>query len=348
MKNAAIACAVISCMLAAPVRAFADGGSDVAATALFDEARKLMAAHKYSEACPKFSESERLAPSGGTLINLAQCYEHTGQTASAWLAWKDAAARASAAGKDDAEKSAVHRAALLEPALAKLTIVVDSASNVAGLEVKRDGVVLGHAEFGIPIPVDPGPHVVSATAPKKKDWSAPITVAPRDADVHVTVALVDDPAAMAAEATVPAAAAPSAAPEVTPSPKEPPTTPPGPTSGSNGSGLRTAGWVTAGAGVAGLAVGAVFGLIAKSKNDEALSNDGCSGTACTGPNAQAGASASSDANSAATVSTVAFIAGGVVAATGLALVIFAPSGPSVHVTPAVGSGYGGFTAFGQF
>ncbi|HSY25110.1 MAG TPA: hypothetical protein VK841_23455 [Polyangiaceae bacterium] len=346
MKNGAIACMVISCVLAAPVRAFADGGTDVAATALFDEGRKLMAAHQYNDACPKFAESERLAPSGGTLINLAQCYEHTGQTASAWLAWKDAAARASAAGKDDAEKSALHHAALLEPALAKLTIVVDPASNIAGLEVKRDGVVLGHAEFGVPIPVDPGPHVVSATAPKKKDWSAPVTVVPKDANAHVTVALVDDPAA-AAEATVPAAA-PALAAEVTPAPKEPPSTPPDRTSGSNGSGLRTAGWVTAGAGVAGLAVGAVFGLIAKSKNDEALSNDGCTGTVCLGPNAQAGASASSDANSAATISTVAFIAGGVVAATGLALVLLAPSGPSMHVTAAVGSGYGGLSAYGEF
>jgi hypothetical protein len=348
MKNAAIAFTVISCVLAAPARALADGGSDVAATALFDEGRKLMAAHKYGDACPKLAESQRLAPSGGTLINLAQCYEHTGQTASAWLAWKDAAARASAAGKDDAEKNALHHAALLEPGLAKLTIVIDATSNVAGLEVKRDGVALGHAEFGLPIPVDPGPHVVSATAPKKKDWSAPVTVAAKEADARVTVTLADEPAPAVAEATGSAAAALPVAPEAASAPKEPPSTPPDQVSSSNGAGLRTAGWVTAGVGVAGLAVGAVFGLIAKSKNDSALSNDGCSGSKCTGPNAQAGAAASSDANSAATVSTIAFIAGGVVAATGFALVIFAPSGPAVHVTPAVGSGYGGLTAFGQF
>ena len=57
------------------------------------------------------AESERLAPSGGTLINLGECYEHTGQTASAWVAWKDAAARANAAGKADVEKRAAARAA---------------------------------------------------------------------------------------------------------------------------------------------------------------------------------------------------------------------------------------------
>lgn len=348
MKNAAIAFVVISCALAAPARALADGGSDVAATALFDEGRKLMAAHKYNDACPKFAESQRLAPSGGTLINLAQCYEHTGQTASAWLAWKDAAARASAAGKDDAEKSALQHAAALEPTLAKLTIVIDAASNVAGLEVKRDGVALGHAEFGVPIPVDPGPHVVSAMAPKKKDWSAPVTVAPKDAEARVTVALVDDPAAVAEATPAPATGPALGGAAEGASSKEPPSNPPDRPAGSSGSGLRTAGWVTAGVGAAGLALGAVFGLVAKSKNDEALSNDGCSGSVCTGPNAKAGASASSDANSAATVSTVAFIAGGVVAATGLALVIFAPSAPGVHVTPAVGSGYGGLTATGRF
>src|ERR1700689_2965643 len=114
-------------LLASAPLARAQGSSEAAATALFDEGRRLMGEHKFAEACPKLAESQRLAPSGGTLLNLADCYEHTGQTASAWVAWKDVASRANAAGKADVEKRALTKAAALEPALAKLTIAVDAA-----------------------------------------------------------------------------------------------------------------------------------------------------------------------------------------------------------------------------
>jgi hypothetical protein len=188
-------------LMSAPL-AHAQGTSEAAATALFDEGRRLMGEHKFAEACPKLAESERLAPSGGTLLNLADCYEHTGQTASAWVAWKDVASRANAAGKADVEKRALTRAAALEPALSKLTIAVDTGSDVSGLEVKRDGVAVGHTEFGLPIPVDPGAHVIEATAPKKKAFSVKVDVAPTgDAagDGYPSVDAVTAPASLGRE-----------------------------------------------------------------------------------------------------------------------------------------------------
>jgi hypothetical protein len=320
-----------------PVGASAQEQTEAAATALFDQGRNLMQQGKYAEACPKLAESQRLAPSGGTLLNLADCYEHTGQTASAWATWKDAAARANAAGKSDVEKRALGRAAALEPNLAKLAISVDPASDVPGLEVKRDGVKVGHAEFGVPIPVDPGSHVIDATAPNKQPFSGKVDVAPKQANATLTVTLVDAPQA-----------APTPTPETAPAPAPAPS----PTSGtpeqpsSTWSGQKTAALIVGGVGLVGIGVGSAFGLIAKSKNDQALQNCRTS-TLCS----QTGLNLTDDAKSAATVSTVAFIAGGVALAGGVVLWLTAPSHASstgLSVSPLVGSSVGGAAVSGTW
>jgi uncharacterized protein GlcG (DUF336 family) len=297
--------------LASASLARAQGTSEAAATALFDEGRRLMGEHKFAEACPKLAESERLAPSGGTLLNLADCYEHTGQTASAWVAWKDVASRANAAGKADVEKRALTRAAALEPGLAKLTIAVDTGSDVSGLDVKRDGVAVGHTEFGVAIPVDPGPHVIEATAPKKKGSSVKVDVAAKQTDARATVTLEDD---VSASTTPPP-------PETTPA--LPPVAPPPSTEHQGGgTAIKTIGVVVGGVGVSGLALGAVFALNAKSKNDEALQPKNCrTSSLCT----QTGLNLTNDARTSAAESTIAFTVGGLLVAGGVLMWIVAPS-----------------------
>jgi hypothetical protein len=335
VKTRALVQGCLAVVLLASGVARAQGSSDSAAVALFDEGRKLMAQGKFAEACPKLAESERLAPNGGTLLNLAECYEKNGQTASAWVALKDVAARANAAGKADVEKRALARAAALEPNLARLTVVVPAASDVSGLEVRRDGVTVGHAEFGVAIPVDPGAHTVEATAPQKKKWSAQVTVAAKDPNARVTLALEDNP-----DAAPPTPAAPVPAPTAAPAPTAPPAAEQPPS--SSGSTQRTVGLVVGGVGVVGVALGSVFGLSAKSKNDDALQN--CRTSTLCNPT---GVSDTNDAKSAATISTIAFAAGGVALATGLILFFTAPSSSSapaagvVHVVPAVGRSSGG-------
>jgi hypothetical protein len=293
--------------------------TEAAATALFDDGRKLMAQHKYAEACPKLAESQRLAPSGGTLINLADCYEHEGRKASAWVAWKNVAARANAAGRAQEESKAVARAAALEPTLARLAVSVAPESDQPGLEVERDGVVVGRAEFGLAIPVDPGTHEIQATAPKMKAWSTRIDVRPGQTDARVTVALQAD-----GEAAPPTGAAAPVVPPVQPTDLR--VAPGGPAPDvspeGGGSAQRTFGIVTLGAGVAGVAVGAVFGVLAMSKNNEALQPRNCpTSTLCT-PN---GLSLTSDAKNDATVSTIAFAAGAAALVGGVALWFTAPA-----------------------
>ncbi len=88
------------------------------------------------------------------------------------------------------------------------------------------------------------------------------------------------------------------------------------------------GWITGGVGVAGLALGTIFGIMAMGDKNGAH----CDASGACDPGKL------SDANSAATISTVGFIAGGVLVAGGVALVLFGPSGNTASAAPASGAG----------
>jgi len=286
--------------------------SQAAAQALFEEGRKLMAAGKYGEACPKLAESQRLDPGAGTLLNLAACYEKNGQTASAWATYKEAVAESEKSNRPEWAQRSRQHATQLEPQLARMVIQVPEAVRAPGLLIKRDGVEVGSGEWGVPIPVDPGAHAIEASATSKKAWRTTVQVE-KKASASVTV-----PALEAAPEPKPTTAD-KPAPDTT---KQPDTTKPlpAPADPSVGGTQRTVGLVLVGAGVVGVGVGVVFGLGAMGKRDDAK-------TDCTPDFAfcnQKGLDAVDAAKSKATISTIATIAGGALAAGGLALYVLAP------------------------
>ncbi len=186
----------------------APGGSKVAAESLFEDARALVAAGKYAEACPKFADSQRLGPSVATLLNLANCWEKLNRTATAWATYREAASAANAAGRKDYLATALRRADGLAPKLARLTLTV--AQPVAGLQIKRDGVTVDSAEWGSGIPVDTGPHSVEASAPGHKPWSVSVDVTQDGTVTTVAVPALDE---APAEAPAPVSVVPAAPPE---------------------------------------------------------------------------------------------------------------------------------------
>ena len=292
-------------------------GDKAAAEALFRNGVELFNAGKYNEACSKFEASQRIDAGLGTQLYLADCYEKMGKLASAWATFREAESIAKGRGDSQRSEVARGRAEKLEPRLPKLWLKVTEASD-PNLVVTRDGAVVPRESWGIALPVDPGEHLIEAKAPQKKPFSTKVTVSGERGEVEVTIPAL--------------AAAPDEASSTSPAPSEMPETPmqDAPPEPSNGSGQRTAGLIVGGIGVVGLVVGGIFGLQAKSKNDDSL--DECRTDDASLCSAE-GVALRDDARTAATVSTVAMAVGGAALVGGIVLYLTAPSDTEVGGAP---------------
>ena len=308
-----------------------------AAQALFYEARTLMKDGRFAQACPKLEESLRLDYGIGTEFNLADCNEKLGKLAAAWSGFTSVASTAKAQNQPDREKVARQRAKALEPRLPKIAVTV--AAPPPGLEVKRDGVVVGPASFATPVPVDPGAHSISATAPGKQAWETKITAQEGKLSSVSVPPLAPLLVASAPIVTTTQADLPPA-PIVTsyPAPSDDRTSP-----------QRTVGWVIGAVGLAGLAVAGGFGVHSIIEHNKA--GDHCVGDACDA----AGVSYRDSAISSGNVATIAAIGGGAAALGGLIVVLTAPKGPhhespptaSWRAVPQVGLNGGGLSIQGN-
>jgi serine/threonine-protein kinase len=296
-----------------------------AAEALFDEGVRLLDAGQYEAACKKLEDSQRVDPGIGTLLYLADCYEKSGRTASAWATFREAASLARNAGQMERAEIGMQRADRLEAKLSRLAIeVAEETRALDGLSVRRGPEELSPAVFGAAIPVDPGKHRVVASAPGYLPYQTEVEVASNGESVEVSIpALLPDPNAQK-EAKAAEPEPEPARSEVAPLPPAPPPPPPG-------KAQRMTGLILGGVGLVGFGVGGVFGLMAIDRNNEAFSSSGgnCGDVECPpGP----GNDLINEAYDLATVSTIAFIAGGAFAATGAVLYLTAPKGMEPQVT----------------
>ena len=311
-----------SMLLMMSTSSFAEPAAEdkASAEALFVAGTKLMTEGKFTEACPKLAESVRIDPGVGTMLYLADCYEKTKRVASAWAQFREAEDVA-LKQHDSRAEVARRRADKLEPVLPRLVITVPPASDAAGIEVKRDGVVVGRAQWRTAVPLDAGPHAITATAPQKKAWETKIDVPPGAGGAAVTVPPLDDLPAPVAAAPVPVipASPPSAV-----SPEEDPN--PGKTQ-------RVVGLGVGGAGVVTAVIGLVVGLGARSTYGESNASAHCTGNVCDA----FGLQRRTDAFAAARTATVLTIAGGLAAAGGAVLFFTAPHrSTAIAVAPAGG------------
>lgn len=312
-RAGALVLSLVAVATCSTVLASADEQDAAIAETLFRQGKALMALGDYANGCPKLAESQRLDPSAGTLLALALCHERSGALATAWAKYIEAAAAADRAGQNDRAQAARERSRAIEPKLPHLALGVSPpARDVRGLEIRLDGVVIGRAAWGVPSPVDPGPHDIRAQAPGHLPWSTRVEARSGESTSVVVPELPPTPRPPPpAIATVPPPAR-----DLEHHPEHAPS-----------SAAHTAGFVLGAAGIAGLAVGTVFGVRALVLNDQA--HQLCpAGSPCT--NARAG-DLNSAAKGSATVSTISFVLGGALAGAGLVLLLTsrsASSGPS--------------------
>jgi hypothetical protein len=155
------------------------------AEVLFREGRELLARGDTAAACPKLEESQRLDPAPGTEFNLARCYELLGRYASAWGAYADVAEVTHSLGQREREMRAREQVAAIEPRLS--FVVVKAAAPADGLRLTRDGVDVSLAQLEVAIPIDPGDHVLAASAPGRHPWETHFRVSHEAERVTVEV-----------------------------------------------------------------------------------------------------------------------------------------------------------------
>ncbi len=322
--------------LPSAARAQSSSGDKAAAEALFDDGLKLLRARQYADAVRKLETSQRIDPAVGTLLYLGECYEQLGRSASAWATFREAGSLAQASGQADRAKLAAQRAARLEPELAYLAVGVTAEANVPGLVVTRAGETVTAGLYGVSVPADPGDVVVEAVAPGHARYSIHVALAARDKKAVAIPALVALPKPEGAPvASAPVTSSVPVAPIAPPPAVDAPVaSPPRPS--------RVIPYVLGGAGLVGIGVGSFFGLRALDRNRQA--EQVCSGNSCT---TQAGVDLTDQARSAATVSNVAFIAGGALLAS--AVVTFVLLSPKKtdsvawSLTPELGRQHMGLT-----
>ena len=200
-----------------------------------------------------------------------------------------------------------------------MKLQIKMQGDVPGLTIRRDDQDVGKGGYDTPIPVDPGDHLIEATAPGYSVWSTHAVTNREGQSFTVTIpALVPKPADEIA---------------------------------GTSSALRPAAYAVGGVGAAGLVVGAIFGGLAVSASSKVKSE--CPNNICKA----ADQGDLSSANTKALVSTLGLSIGGAALATGVILFVVsipsakrddAPARAGAQLVPSFGPQGGALSLVGRF
>jgi hypothetical protein len=188
---------------------------------------------------------------------LAHCYETLGRSASAWALFLEVEAWARRVNDAERAQIARVRANALEPKLTRATFefsVPPDADHGLPSKIFVDGGEVAAAAWDVAFPIDPGSHVIVATAPGHEASEQRMEIAPSRQTVVIEV-----PVLVPVKVSEAAPPAPLLRPEVNTGPKQ--------EVASNDSSWA---WVVGGASVVALGTGGVLAALAKRDYDESL------------------------------------------------------------------------------
>lgn len=290
-----VRCFIVASVALASMAQAAEPSPTARAEALFQAGRQLMREGRYAEACPKLEESQSLDPAPGTRLNLADCWERAGRTASAQREFLAVAADAEKRGEKERAAVAQTRAKQLETKLTRLALMVPAEARIQGLQVFRNSALVVEADWSKPQPVDPGKVVIEARAPGRRSYRSEFALRGDAATHNLTI--------------------PRLVPNGAPVAASPPPDGPAPT---RADWLQRGGIGLAGLGVVGITLGTAFGVRAV-KLYHRSQEQGCNDDDVCAPDALETRRSAVDAGN---VSTVSFIVGGALLAGGAGLYVW--------------------------
>lgn len=305
-------------------RALANEGADT-----FDKGDFKTAADRFRRAVAIFDDAKAPTVPPTLLLALARSEAKIGRYVAATETYHRIIRQGTTAGAAQVFVDAVSNARReIEPLLPKIANVTITVTGCANPKVTVDDVPLSAAALGVKKPVDPGTHVVKATAEGCEPGQTSFSVEEAKS-TEAGIALVKSPTSAVPPPS--GEAHPGQGPTLS-------VEQPGSTS------LRTYSYVAFGVGAVGLLVGGITGGLVLGQHGTL--SDECKNGVCTSTTAKADLDSY---HTMASVSTVGFIVGGVGVAAGAALFFLSPSSSSTKsawIAPTIGPGSIG--ALGRF
>jgi len=302
---------------------------------------------RFKDAVDLFARAESLVHAPPHLLFMARAHAKLGQFVKArenyWKIIREQLSPNAPQAFRDAQAAAEEERKQVEPHVGRLLVKVEGAETAKDLVVTIDGQPFPNVMLGVPQPIDPGEHTVTATATGFK--AVPTKVAIKDAGSGSVVVKMEVDNSVPPPGPAPADSSASSAIVSTGPTGAPSDT--GPSKGTNG--LRIGSYVGFGVGAVGLALGTVFVLQSSSKRQDAdalAKQIGCDGDSCLGTSQERARldGLDADARSAQTLGIVGYAVGGAGVAAGVVLFILSnkkEEPTSAFVTPYVGPGAAG-------
>jgi hypothetical protein len=299
------------------------------ARALAAEAHRALDAKDYATAAERFARADSLVHAPTLMLGLARADVALGRLVAANEAYNQILRETIPANApkvfSEAIEDARREVASITPRLCWITVTVAVVGHQGSYKVLLDGVEIPAAAVGVPRAVDPGQHLAIATAVDgvgRIEGSVSVTEG-KSATVPLQLKVEPPP--------------PGTVPVVRPlGPTGPGLPPPEPLPPPVSTTRKTIGFAAIGVGAAGIVVGAITGGLALGLHSTLANAPSCK-TVC----GRAEQGDLDSYNRDGLISTVGFVAGGVLAVAGVVLVVTAPKNPvrvGFQVAPNPGGG----------